>query len=177
MRLIAAVVPKYNGVLFEVVKAAIPDGIADGLVDGGEILRMNAMSNILNGGHGLTGELADSIHYQPGRKGVNKVRGYVKTGALPQASTLEYGTGIFAENGNGSAPWFVHMDMAPDLGMYFPLYKRVDPVTGKSKVTDFYRIEGTRPHPYLRPAAQAKKDEVNEAVRIAVGKELRSILK
>jgi hypothetical protein len=177
MRLIASVIPKYNGVLFEAVKLAIPDAVAEGLSDGGEILRMNAMSNILNGGHGLTGQLADSIQYEPGEKDGDTITGYVKTGALPQASTLEFGTGIFAENGSGSAPWFVHKDMAPDLGIYFPLYKRVDPATGLTKVTDFFRIEGTRPHPYLRPAALAKKDEVNEAVRNAVGKELRSILK
>ena len=61
MRLIASVVPKYNGVLLEAVKAAIPDAVAGGLSDGGELLRMNAMSNILNGGHGLTGQLQSVV--------------------------------------------------------------------------------------------------------------------
>ena len=169
--ILATVTTKYNGAVFTALRGAIPDGIANGLANGGELVRMNAMSNILNEGHGLTGALANSIHYKEGRKGVNKVTGYVRTGALPQASTLEFGTGIYAENGSGSAPWFVHKDEAPDLGIYFDLYTRPD-----GTKTEFYRMVGARPHPYLRPAAQNKKDEVNRAVKDAVAESIRGVI-
>lgn len=167
----ATVVRKFDGALFTIAEAIIPGAVASGLADGGESVRMNAMSNILNEGHGLTGELADSIHYEEGNISKNKVTGYVKTGALPQATTLEFGTGIYATSGTGSSPWFVHKDMAPDLGLYFPLYRRPN-----GTVTDFYRIEGTRPYPYMQPAAENTKDTVNRAVANAVGRELRRIL-
>jgi len=169
--IIATVTSKYNGSVFHALRGAIPDGIANGLANGGELVRMNAMSNILNEGHGLTGDLAASIRYKEGRKGVNKVTGYVVTGALPQASTLEFGTGIYAENGNGSAPWFVHKDEAPDLGIYYPLFTRED-----GTKTEFYRMIGAHPHPYLRPAAQNKKDEVNRAVKDAVAVSIRGVI-
>lgn len=171
----ATVTRKYDGALFTITEAILPGAIAMGLSDGGESVRMNAMSNILNEGHGLTGELADSIHYEEGSVGKNKVKGYVKTGALPQATTLEFGTGKYATSGTGSDPWFVHKDMAPDLGIYFPLYRRQNK-NGTTTVTDFYRIEGTRPYPYMKPAAENTKDTVNRAVANAVGRELRRIL-
>lgn len=171
----AVVVRKFDGALFTIAGAIIPGAIASGLSDGGEAVRMNAMSNILNEGHGLTGELADSIHYEEGFVGKNKVKGYVKTGALPQATTLEFGTGKYATSGTGSEPWFVHKDMAPDLDMYFPLYRR-QTGNGNYIVTDFYRIEGTRPYPYMQPAAENTKNAVNQAVANAVSRELRRIL-
>ena len=173
--LYAGVVAKYNGARFDAVRAALPEMIADGLKDGGEIVRMRAMSNILNEGHGLTGALADSLRYDPGRVGVNKVNGYVRTGALPQAKTLEFGTGIYSTQGTGSPPWFVHEDMAPDLALYFSKFKREMP-NGTLKETPFYYLVGTQPHPYLKPAATSTKNEVNEAVRVAVRKGLGEIL-
>ena len=165
--ILATVVPKYNGAVFQALSFAIPEGVTKGLADGGELVRMNAMSNILNEGHALTGALADSIHYEPGEDGV----GYVKTGALPQASTLEFGTGQYAENGNGSAPWFVHEDEAPDLAIYFSLYTRPN-----GQRTQFYRMVGAHPHPYLRPAINNKKDEVNIAVKDAVASAIRGVI-
>ena len=173
--LYAGVVAKYNGARFDAVRAALPEMIADGLKDGGEIVRMRAMSNILNEGHGLTGALADSLRYDPGRVGRNKVNGYVRTGALPQAKTLEFGTGIYSTQGTGSPPWFVHEDMAPDLALYFSKFKREMP-NGTLKETPFYYLVGTQPHPYLKPAATTTKNEVNEAVRAAVRKGLGEVL-
>ena len=173
--LYAGVVAKYKGARFDAVRAALPEMIADGLKDGGEIVRMRAMSNILNEGHGLTGALADSLRYDPGRVGRNKVNGYVRTGALPQAKTLEFGTGIYSTQGTGSPPWFVHEDMAPDLALYFSKFKREMP-NGTFKETPFYYLVGTQPHPYLKPAATSTKNEVNEAVRVAVRKGLGEIL-
>lgn len=173
--LYAGIVAKYKGARFDVARAALPEMIADGLKDGGEVIRMRAMSNILNEGHGLTGELANSLHYKAGRVGPNKVRGYVRTGALPQAKTLEFGTGIYSTQGTGSPPWFVHEDMAPDLALYFSKFKREMP-NGTLKETPFYYLVGTQPHPYLKPAATATKDEVNEAVRTAVRKGLQGVL-
>ena len=169
--ILATVVPKYNGAVFEALVGAIPEGITKGLAVGGEEVRMNAMSNILNEGHGLTGALANSIQYEAGETENGVTTGYVKTGALPQASTLEFGTGIFAENGQGSAPWFVHKDEAPDLGIYFSLFTRDD-----GTKTDFYRIVGAHPHPYLRPAINNKKDDVNRAVKNAVADAIRGVI-
>lgn len=173
--LYAGIVAKYKGARFDVVRAALPEMVADGLKDGGEVIRMRAMSNILNEGHGLTGALANSLHYKAGRVGPNKVRGYVRTGALPQAKTLEFGTGIYSTQGTGSPPWFVHEDMAPDLALYFSKFKREMP-NGTLQETPFYYLVGTQPHPYLKPAATATKDEVNEAVRTAVRKGLQGVL-
>lgn len=167
--ILATVVPKYNGAVFQALSFAIPEGVTKGLADGGELVRMNAMSNILNEGHALTGALADSIHYEPGEDGV----GYVKTGALPQASTLEFGTGQYAENGNGSAPWFVHESQAPGLGQYY----NIPHFRSKSgNLTEFYYLTGARPHPYMRPAANNKKDEVNHAVKDAVASAIRGVI-
>ena len=169
------IVRKFDGGLFMITEAIIPGAIAKGLSDGGEVVRMSAMSNILNEGHGLTGTLADSIHYKEGPIGKYKVRGYVRTGSLPQAITLEYGTGIFTTKGTGSAPWFVHRDQAPDLGIYWNLFSWIDDA-GKTHNTEFYRLVGARPHPYMYPAIEKNKDTVNQAVANAVASELRRIL-
>ena len=169
--ILATVTSKYNGAVFHALRGAIPDGIADGLANGGELVRMNAMSNILNEGHSLNGSLAESIHYEEGRKGVNKIYGFVKTKALPQATTLEFGTGRYAENGAGSAPWFVHESQAPSLGLYLPHF-----VSKNGYETEFYRMVGAHPHPYLRPAAENKKDEVNRAVKDAVASSIRGVI-
>lgn len=173
--LYAGIVATYNGARFDVLRTALPQMIADGLTSGGEIIRMRAMSNILNEGHALTGQLADSIHYTPGRIGTNKVKGYVRTGALPQAKTLEFGTGIYSTQGTGSAPWFVHEDMAPDLALYFSKFKREMP-NGTLKETPFYRLVGTQPHPYLKPAATMAKNDVRDAMIAIVSSELREVL-
>ena len=44
--ILATVVPKYNGAVFQALSFAIPEGVTKGLADGGEIVRMNAMSNM-----------------------------------------------------------------------------------------------------------------------------------
>lgn len=175
MSLYAGVVAKYKGARFTAVRASIPEMMADGLHDGGEIVRMRAMSNILNEGHGLTGALAESLRYDPGRATTNKAKGYVRTGALPQAKTLEFGTGIYSTQGTGSAPWFVHEDMAPDLALYFSKYSRQRP-NGTFKQTPFYYLVGTQPHPYLKPAVYTTKDEVRDAMIAAVAKGLKEVL-
>lgn len=168
--IIATVIPKYNGAVFQALRGAIPEGIAKGLSIGGEEVRMNAMSNILNGGHALNGTLAESIHYEEGYTGVNKINGFVKTKALPQATTLEFGTGAYAEGG-GSAPWFVHESQAPSLGLYLPHF-----VSKTGNVTEFYYMVGAHPHPYMRPAAENKKDDVNRAVQAAVADAIRGVI-
>lgn len=166
--ILAKVVPKYNGAVFEALQGAIPDGIANGLAIGGEAVRMNAMSIVLNG-HSYNGSLAASIHYEPGEAGI----GYVKTGALPQATTLEFGTGAYAENGAGSEPWFVHESQAPGLSEYYniPHFR-----SKNGYETEFYFLVGAHPHPYMRPAANNKKDEVNMAVKDAVADAIRGVI-
>lgn len=170
--ILATVTSKYNGAVFTALRGAIPEGIESGLANGGEIVRMNAMSIVLDG-HSYNGSLAQSIHYEPGRMGTYKFSGYVKTKALPQATTLEFGTGQYAENGNGSAPWFVHESQAPGLGQYY----NIPHFRSKSgNLTEFYYLTGARPHPYMRPAINNKKDEVNIAVKDAVASAIRGVI-
>ena len=170
--ILATVVPKYNGAVFTALRGAIREGVANGLANGGELVRMDAMSIVLNG-HSYNGSLADSIHYEPGRMGANKFTGYVKTKALPQASTLEFGTGQYAENGAGSAPWFVHESQAPGLGTYY----NIPHFRSKSgNLTEFYYLTGAHSYPYMRPAANNKKDDVNRAVRDAVASSIRGVI-
>ena len=138
--------------------AAITKGIEDG---GKEIARI-AISMVRVD----TGELKDSIEFTIFDTKTNKIRGKVYTGKLPQAMTLEFGTGIYNTLGtSANIPWYVHESMA-DLSKYnFPT------VYSKDKGL-FYRIEGAQAHPFMKPAFEAGK---NYAVQ-SVADEIRKML-
>ena len=66
---------------------------------------------------------------------------------LEYAPYIEYGTGLYAENGNGrQTPW-VYRD---DKG-------------------DYHYTHGQHPHPFLRPALNENKDEIIKTIKEALG--------
>ena len=66
---------------------------------------------------------------------------------LEYAPYIEYGTGLYAENGNGrQTPW-VYRD---DKG-------------------DYHYTHGQHPHPFLRPALNENKDEIIQIIKEALG--------
>ena len=66
---------------------------------------------------------------------------------LEYAPYVEYGTGLFAENGNGrQTPW-VYRD---DKG-------------------DYHDTHGQHPQPFLRPALNENKDEIIQIIKEALG--------
>lgn len=75
----------------------------------------------------------------------NSIEGIVFT-PLEYAPYQEYGTGLFAENGNGrKTPW-VYMD---DKGNY-------------------HYTRGQHPQPYMRPALQENKDKIINIIKGAL---------
>ena len=76
----------------------------------------------------------------------NTIEGIVFT-PLEYAPYQEYGTGLFAENGNGrQTPW-VYRD---DKGKY-------------------HYTNGQHPQPFLRPALNENKDEIIQIIKEALG--------
>lgn len=75
----------------------------------------------------------------------NSIEGIVFT-PLEYAPYVEYGTGLFAENGNGrKTPW-VYMD---DKGNY-------------------HYTRGQHPQPYMRPALEENKDKIITIIKGAL---------
>ena len=76
----------------------------------------------------------------------NQVSGIVFT-PLEYAPYIEYGTGLYAENGNGrQTPW-VYKD---DKGNY-------------------HYTHGQHPQPFMRPALNENKDEIIQIIKEALG--------
>lgn len=88
-----------------------------------------------------SGDMAEGIQQHIVEASLNKVEDEVGPEA-PYAVYQEYGTGIYAENGNGrQTPW---------------VYRRKD--------GGFITTVGNRPHPFVRPAAREDKDKVIDAM-------------
>ena len=91
-----------------------------------------------------TGALSRSITSKVEVTG-NSIEGIVFT-PLEYAPYQEYGTGLFAENGNGrKTPW-VYMD---DKGNY-------------------HYTRGQHPQPYMRPALEENKDKIINIIKGAL---------
>lgn len=91
-----------------------------------------------------TGALRRSIKSKVEVTG-NTIEGIVFT-PLEYAPYVEYGTGLFAENGNGrKTPW-VYMD---DKGNY-------------------HYTRGQHPQPYMRPALEENKDKIINTIKGAL---------
>lgn len=92
-----------------------------------------------------TGALRRSIQSKVEVTG-NEIDGIVFT-PLEYAPYIEYGTGMYAENGNGrQTPW-VYRD---DKG-------------------DYHYTHGQHPQPFLRPALNENKDEIIKTIKEALG--------
>lgn len=91
-----------------------------------------------------TGALRRSIQSKVEVTG-NEIDGIVFT-PLEYSQYVEYGTGLFAENGNGrKTPW-VYRD---DKG-------------------DYHYTRGQHPQPFLRPALEENKDKIKEIFKEAL---------
>lgn len=111
---------------------------------------------------GDTGELRRSITSKV-EKDRNSIEGIVYT-PLEYAPYVEYGTGLFAENGKGrkDVPWFI------PIGDEFPLSKaekyhmRIFEAPNGKKFAMSY---GQDPHPFMRPALNKNKNKIVEILR------------
>ena len=123
------------------------DALEAALAAGGLIVSNAAKANCAQ----RTGTLARSIVVTTAAKNQTSCRVVVG----PQVNYgiyVEYGTGIYAEAGNGrKTPW---------------VYRGAD---GR-----FYRTVGMRPRPYMRPAFDANRARVVETIRAAVAAVVRA---
>ena len=86
-----------------------------------------------------TGELRRSIASKVDING-DDIQGIVYT-PLEYAPYVEYGTGLFAEDGNGrkNVPWYYEDDEG-----------------------DWHITSGMKPHPYLRPALNESREDIKK---------------
>ncbi len=89
-----------------------------------------------------TGALRRSIAHSVDKSG-DEIKGEVYT-PLEFAAYMEYGTGLFAEKGNGrkDVPWAYKDD--------------------KGK---WHSTSGTKPHPFMRPALQENRDKIAKILK------------
>ena len=82
------------------------------------------------------------------------------------APYVEYGTGLFAENGNGrkEVPW-VYVEGSTKSGNSKTVYDSPEDAEAaaaylRSKGLDAVVTYGKHPHPFLRPALEEKRDKI-----------------
>lgn len=91
-----------------------------------------------------TGELRRRIQSKVEVTG-NEIDGIVFT-PLEYAPYVEYGTGLFASNGNGrKTPWGYRDDKG-----------------------NYHYTHGQHPHPYMRPALEENKDKIKQIIKEAL---------
>lgn len=106
-------------------------------------------------------ELKDSIEFSVVNQSNGKVYGAIRTGPLPQAMTLEFGTGNYSVAGTTAdrIPWFVHESMING-----DLHEEYGFPVMEGEQGRFYIIHGAKPHPYMKPAFDAGKAFVLDSV-------------
>ena len=120
-----------------------------------------------------TGELRRSITNRVEVIG-NEVSGIVFT-PLEYAPYIEYGTGIYAENGGTSGYWVYvgDKDYNPNRkknGKRYTLEEAKQIVAiMRSKGLKAYYTNGMHPQPFLRPALNENKDEIIQIIKEALG--------
>ena len=118
----------------------LTDKLTKALEDVGGFIVSEAKLNLHNNDNVDNGDLINSI--------THKVQGHVLSvgTSVFYAPYVEFGTGKYAENGQGrKTPW-----------------KFQDPKTGAVIVT-----HGSRPYPYLRPAFYENKRQITEIIKKA----------
>lgn len=120
-----------------------------------------------------TGELRRSITSKIEING-SEIYGIVFT-PLEYAPYVEYGTGIYAENGGTEGYWVYVGDKDYDpnrkkSGKRYTLQeaKKIVAIM-RSKGLEAYYTNGMQPHPFLRPALEENKDEVIQIIKEALG--------
>lgn len=156
---------KYGGKKLGAIANALPAAVREGLRDGGSEMEKAAKLNVYDG-HTLTGQLAESIRLEFDSAMGPITVAAIRTDALVQAYTLEYGADG-QHGGKGQIPWFVHESQTP-----YDLHEIYGFAVKKTKAGKFYVIPGLPPHPYMSPAFDATKDtviySVSEAVKSAI---------
>ena len=86
---------------------------------------------------------------------------------LEYAPYVEYGTGMFAEDGKGrkDVPWFIHIgygenDITPEVVERYN-FRTIHGKNGE----DFAYTYGSHPHPFLRPALYENKETITQIIR------------
>lgn len=111
------------------------------------------------------GELRNSIASR-----VDGLTGVVYT-PLYYAPYVEYGTGLFAEDGKGrqQAPWVYVKGSAPSEGKAKTIHteQSADEAVAylRSQGLEAYKTSGQHPQPYLRPALHENREKVIEILR------------
>lgn len=114
------------------------DGLENVLGQACAVIERSAKQNAPKG----TGELRRSITSEVRSRG-DRIEGVVFT-PLEYAPYVEYGTGLFAEGGNGrkDVPWFYKDDK------------------GKWHITS-----GMKPQPFMRPAVEDNREQIIRIIR------------
>lgn len=106
------------------------------------------------------GELRRSIESTVGKE-EGSIVGYVGT-PLEYAPYLEYGTGKYAEGGNGRhSPWWIPLGGDFTEKEATKYHMPIIEVEGKK----FARTEGMHPHPFMRPALHNNIKRIKDKVR------------
>lgn len=138
-------------------KLNLADAMRKGIEEGGKEIAQIAIRMVRVD----TGELKDSIEFTIFDEKTNEIKGKVYTGVLPQAMTLEFGTGVYNTLGSSAnIPWYVHESMA-DLSKY-----------NFSKRGKYYVIHGAQAHPFMKPAFEAGKQYAVDSVANEIRKML-----
>ena len=87
-----------------------------------------------------TGALARSITSK-----IENTEGIIFT-PLEYAPYVEYGTGLFAEEGGRSTPWFYKDDKG-----------------------EWHRTSGQKPHPFMRPALEENREKIINILKEGIG--------
>ena len=87
-----------------------------------------------------TGALARSITSK-----IEDTEGIIFT-PLEYAPYVEYGTGLFAEEGGRSTPWFYKDDKG-----------------------EWHRTSGQKPHPFMRPALEENREKIINILKEGIG--------
>lgn len=111
------------------------------------------------------GELSRSITSEVSVEGTEVV-GTVFT-PLEYAPYVEFGTGLFAENGDGrkDVPWYIHIgygenDITPEAVARYHF-----PVAYGKNGEKFAFTSGSHPKPFLRPAVDENKKKITNILR------------
>lgn len=111
------------------------------------------------------GELRNSIASR-----VEGLAGVVYT-PLYYAPYVEYGTGLFAEDGKGrqQVPWVYVKGSAPSEGKAKTIHTEQSANEAvaylRSKGLEAYKTSGQHPHPYLRPALHENREKIIEILK------------
>lgn len=114
-----------------------------------------------------TGELRRSITSKVTNKG-GVIEGIVYT-PLEYAPYVEFGTGLFAEGGNGrkDVPWFIPISNEFPLSKAEKYHMRIFEGSNGQK---FAMSFGQHPHPFMRPAFNENRTKILRILKEGLGK-------